>query len=77
MDIKEVVKLAEKSASHGVWIHPNGETAYTFYEENLEMFAKLIIEAERERLANVVSNIAGDDQYRWAAAAIRDGYNAN
>lgn len=72
MEKKELIDLAEKSCSHGTYLHANGETVYTFYEENLEMFAKLLERSIREKCAAEVLSIAGDDQYRWAADAIRN-----
>jgi len=38
----------------------------------LERFAALVAAAEREACAQTVASIAGDEQYRWAALAIRE-----
>ena len=40
--------------------------------ETLERFANLVAAAEREACAQTVASIAGDEQYRWAALAIRE-----
>ena len=39
---------------------------------SLERFANLVAAAEREACAQTVESIAGDEQYRWAALAIRE-----
>jgi hypothetical protein len=38
----------------------------------LRSFAKIVATAEREACAQTVESIAGDEQYRWAAMAIRE-----
>ncbi len=38
---------------------------------HLERLVALVAAAEREACACTVASIAGDDQYRWAADAIR------
>ena len=43
----ELRKIAERTAAFGV--HPSGEFIYSFYTEQLQAFAKLIAEHEREQ----------------------------
>lgn len=47
-----------------------------FYTEEIDSFAQFVYDAgrkaEREACAMTVANIAGDEQYRWAAMAIRE-----
>ena len=43
----ELHKIAERTAAYGV--HPSGEFIYSFYTEQLQAFAKLIAEHEREQ----------------------------
>ena len=43
----ELHKIAERTAAFGV--HPSGEFIYSFYTEQLQAFAKLIAEHEREQ----------------------------
>jgi len=42
----EIIEMARDTASHGT--HANGETIYTFYLEQLEAFAKLVVEKEQD-----------------------------
>lgn len=72
MDKEQLIDFAKKSCSHGTYLHANGETVYTFYDENLQIFSKLIENFVREKCAAEVLSIAGDDQYRWAADAIKN-----
>ena len=43
----ELHKIAERTAAFGV--HPSGEFIYSFYTEQLQAFARLIAEHEREQ----------------------------
>lgn len=61
MTKEEICKLAEKVAHHGTWIHPNGETAYTFYEEHLVAFANELMLAITPRL---VPNNREDSEWK-------------
>lgn len=52
----EIIDMARDTASHGT--HANGETIYTFYLEQLEAFAKLVAEKEREACAKIADEWA-------------------
>jgi hypothetical protein len=47
MKLDELEKMAKKTAAFGV--HPSGEYIYSFYNEQLQAFAKLVAEHEREQ----------------------------
>ena len=47
MKLDELEKMAQQTAAFGV--HPSGEFIYSFYTEQLQAFAKLIAEHEREQ----------------------------
>ena len=47
MKLDELEKMAQQTAAYGV--HPSGEFIYSFYIEQLQAFAKLIAEHEREQ----------------------------
>jgi len=47
MTESELQKIAERTAAFGV--HPSGEYIYSFYTEQLQAFARLIAEHEREQ----------------------------
>jgi hypothetical protein len=47
----ELHNMAEKTAAFGV--HPSGEYIYSFYTEQLQAFAKLVAEHEREACAGL------------------------
>jgi hypothetical protein len=47
----ELHKIAEKTAAFGV--HPSGEYIYSFYTEQLQAFAKLVAEHERNECAKL------------------------
>jgi len=47
MTDSELQKIAERTAAFGV--HPSGEFIYSFYTEQLQAFARLIAEHEREQ----------------------------
>lgn len=51
MKLDELEKMAQQTAAYGV--HPSGEFIYSFYTEQLQAFAKLIAEHERETCAKV------------------------
>ena len=46
MKLDELEKMAKQTAAFGV--HPSGEYIYSFYTEQLQAFAKLVAEHERE-----------------------------
>ncbi len=52
----------------------DGVPIYELVESKVvfERFANLVAAAEREACAQTVASIAGDEQYRWAALAIRE-----
>ena len=47
MKLDELEKMAQQTAAFGV--HPSGEFICSFYTEQLQAFAKLIAEHEREQ----------------------------
>ena len=51
MKLDTLVDMAKETAAFGV--HPSGEFIYSFYTEQLQAFAKLIAEHEREACAKV------------------------
>ena len=51
MKLETLVEMAKETAAFGV--HPSGEFIYSFYTEQLQAFAKLIAEHEREACAKV------------------------
>ncbi len=51
MTLKELEKMAQETAAFGV--HPSGEYIYSFYTEQLQAFAKLVAQHEREACAKV------------------------
>ena len=55
MKLDELEKMAQQTAAFGV--HPSGEYIYSFYTEQLQAFAKLIAEHEREACAKDCESI--------------------
>jgi hypothetical protein len=51
MTLKELEKMAQETAAFGV--HPSGEYIYSFYTEQLQAFAKLVAQHEREACAKL------------------------
>ena len=51
----ELHKIAERTAAFGV--HPSGEFIYSFYTEQLQAFARLIAEHEREACADIADKL--------------------
>ncbi len=52
MTLKELERMAQETAAFGV--HPSGEYIYSFYTEQLQAFAKLVAQHEREACAKIV-----------------------
>jgi hypothetical protein len=72
MKLDELEKMAQQTAAYGV--HPSGEFIYSFYTEQLQAFAKLIAEHEREACAKVCDAFQARDvgmQPAECAGAIR------
>lgn len=71
MKLDELEKMAQQTAAYGV--HPSGEFIYSFYTEQLQAFAKLIAEHEREACANIAHQWSKreDDVGGYIEAAIR------
>jgi hypothetical protein len=57
MKLDELEKMAKETAAFGV--HPSGEYIYSFYTEQLQAFAKLVAEHERNECAKL-SDISVD-----------------
>ena len=53
----ELHKIAEKTAAFGV--HPSGEYIYSFYTEQLQAFAKLVAEHERNEIIEILGASTG------------------
>ena len=51
MKLDELEKMAKETAAFGV--HPSGEYIYSFYTEQLQAFAKLVAEHERDECAKL------------------------
>jgi hypothetical protein len=64
MKLDELEKMAKETAAFGV--HPSGEYIYSFYTEQLQAFAKLVAEHEREACAEVC-----DEQMRGKSIWIK------
>jgi hypothetical protein len=70
MKLDELEKMAQQTASFGV--HPNGEFIYSFYTEQLQAFAKLIAEHERQECAL----LCYEQRKHWDALACADAIRA-
>jgi hypothetical protein len=53
----ELHKIAERTAAFGV--HPSGEYIYSFYTEQLQAFAKLVAEHERNEIIEILDASTG------------------
>jgi hypothetical protein len=58
----EIIKMARRVAGM-ITIHANGEATYSFYENQLRAFAKLVAEREREACAKLFEQ--GDEMGEW------------
>ena len=65
MKLDTLVDMAKETAAFGV--HPSGEFIYSFYTEQLQAFAKLIAEHEREACAKTCEQIT-NDMSKWHSA---------
>ena len=71
----ELEKMAKQTAAFGV--HPSGEYIYSFYTEQLQAFARLVAEHEREQCAkdcesiNSVEDFYGERPELICAGVIR------
>lgn len=57
MKLDELQQMAEKTAAFGV--HPSGEYIYSFYTEQLQAFAKLVAEHERNEIIEILDASTG------------------
>jgi hypothetical protein len=57
MKLDELEKMAQQTAAYG--IHPSGEFIYSFYTEQLQAFAKLIAEHERNEIIEILDASTG------------------
>ena len=55
--LDELEKMAKETAAFGV--HPSGEFIYSFYTEQLQAFAKLIAEHERNEIIEILDASTG------------------
>ena len=57
MKLDELEKMAQQTAAYGV--HPSGEFIYSFYTEQLQAFAKLVAEHERNEIIEILDDSTG------------------
>jgi len=57
MKLDELEKMAKETAAFGV--HPSGEYIYSFYTEQLQAFAKLVAEHERNEIIEILAAATG------------------
>jgi len=57
MKLDELEKMAKETAAFGV--HPSGEFIYSFYTEQLQAFAKLVAEHERNEIIEILDASTG------------------
>jgi hypothetical protein len=57
MKLDELEKMAKETAAFGV--HPSGEYIYSFYTEQLQAFAKLVAEYERNEIIEILDASTG------------------
>jgi hypothetical protein len=57
MKLDELEKMAQQTAAYGV--HPSGEYIYSFYTEQLQAFAKLVAEHERNEIIEILDASTG------------------
>jgi len=72
MKLDELEKMAKETAAFGV--HPSGEFIYSFYTEQLQAFANLVAQHEREACVKAIEAQIGwdmDDPESTAIEAIR------
>jgi hypothetical protein len=70
MKLDELEKMAQQTAAFGV--HPSGEYIYSFYTEQLQAFAKLVAEHERQECAL----LCYEQRKHWDALACADAIRA-
>jgi len=68
----EIIEMARQAASHGVENHRSGEVSFVFYNEHLMNFAKLVAEAEKERIANKIEKLPFGDTAQSFAIWVRN-----
>lgn len=70
MKLDELEKMAQQTAAYGV--HPSGEFIYSFYTEQLQAFARLIAEHERDRVAKKIEQLPFGDTSASFAIYVRE-----
>jgi len=55
ISLNRIQEMAIETAAYGV--HPSGEYIYSFYTEQLQAFARLVAEHERNECAKLVESI--------------------
>lgn len=68
----EIIEMAKQAASHGVENHRSGEVSFVFYNEHLMNFAKLVAEAEKERIAKKIEQLPFGDTAQSFAIWVRN-----
>lgn len=69
---QEIIEMARQAASHGVENHRSGEVSFVFYNEHLMNFAKLVAEAEKERIAKKIEQLPFGDTAQSFAIWVRN-----
>jgi len=57
MDRNDIIRMAREAGCEETW----GADAFRFVEEELERFAALVADAERDRCCKIVYGMAGSD----------------
>jgi hypothetical protein len=57
MKLDELEKMAKETAAFGV--HPSGEFIYSFYTEQLQAFARLVAQHERNEIIEILDASTG------------------
>lgn len=70
MKLDELEKMAQQTAAYGV--HPSGEFIYSFYTEQLQAFAALVVKHERNRIAQKIEQLPFGDTSASFAIYVRE-----
>jgi hypothetical protein len=62
ISLNRIQEMAIETAAYGV--HPSGEYIYSFYTEQLQAFARLVAEHERNECAKLVESITQEWPYQ-------------
>lgn len=72
ISLNRIQEMAIETAAYGV--HPSGEYIYSFYTEQLQAFARLVAEHEREQCATMCRELSKEmtEIASWGANACAD-----